>query len=187
MAIAGRPEGPNSGNAAVSTLPPARFARPRRGVALGALPRARYPHGATPVLANAGAKAPDLRRALLPGVGTGAETQKITAAPGNSLRNQCRGPRSATPGASLSSHESAKTGPGRNRQRYALSGADAPPAAGGCGIGQDYRRPASHAGGHRERLPDRPHGAHGNPGNPALPGSPEVAGAVATALQSGFA
>src|SRR3984885_11291334 len=130
MAVSGRPEGPKPGNTAPSAVPPARVAQPRRGFALGPLPRTGDPHGAAPVLVYASAKTPDLRRAFLPGAGTGAEAEKITAAPGYSLRNQRRGTRRATPGASFPPHESAKTCPGGNRRRHAFAGTDAPPAAG---------------------------------------------------------
>src|ERR1700678_2490052 len=181
MAIAGRPEGSSYGNAAGRAVPPPGIAWPRRGFTPGAFSRAGNPHGTAPVMVHARAKTPDLRGALLPGAGTRAEAEKTAAAAGYSLRNQCRGSRRATPGASLPSHESAKTGPGRNSRRYAVAGTDAPPAAGRCGIGQDHRPPKSHAGGHRKRLPDGPHGAYRNPGYPTLPGSAQAAGAVPAA------
>ena len=49
-------------------------------------------------------------------------------------------------------------------------------AAGRCGLGQDHRRAAGHAGGHGKRLPGGADGAHRDSGHAAFSGRAQAAG-----------
>ena len=158
------------------------LARPRDGAARSALSARRHADGATAGCGDAGASAPDLRRAVLSRTGPGAEAAPHARARRHRLCHHRQGARGDPRGAALSSHRGAEADAGRDRRRHAPAQPHAPPAAGRCRLGQDHRGAAGHAGGHGERLPGGADGAHRDSGHAALSGRAQAAGAVVAQL-----
>ena len=130
-----------------------------------ALREVHFPPEGTPLravakLLNAGSPAADLRGAVFSGAGTGAEAAAHEGAHGHRLCHQRQGARGDPRGASLSSHDGAETGAGRDCGRHARAQPHAAAAAGRRGLGQDDRRLSGHDRGHGKRLPGGADGAH---------------------------
>ena len=127
---------------------------------------------------DAGASAADLRGTVFSGAGSGTEAAAHEGARRHRLRHQRQGARGDPRGASLSSHDGAEAGAGRDCGRHARAQPHAAAAAGRCGLGQDDCRVAGHAGGHGERLPGGADGAHGDSGHAAFSGGAQAAGTI---------